>query len=92
MSKFDELGRRKLRYWCFRFKQEADGGPSSDDAPLGLRADLEAAEHFGGWENYGVTWDWDSAGDRVVPIRYSLEQTWNAEAWASAKPLPLGEE
>jgi hypothetical protein len=84
--------RRELRYWCFRFKQETDGGAPATGAPAGLRAELEADEFFGGWANFGVTWDWDSTGHRVVPLRYSLEQQWNAEAWASARPIPAGKE
>ena len=85
------LPRRELRYWCFRFKQAADGGASAKGAPRGLRRHIEANEYFGGWESFGVTWDWDDPPERIVPLRHSLESEWNAQAWASAKPLPVGE-
>jgi len=80
--------RRRVRYWFFRFRTEVTGGAPATGAPRGLRAKWEADPYFGGWENFGVTWDLDVEGTRIVPLRHSLEQTWNNEAWANARDLP----
>jgi hypothetical protein len=82
------VGRRDLRYWCFRFRTEANGGDPATGAPKGLKSKVEDDQHFGGWQQFGVTWDWDDDGRRIVPLRFSLEQTWNTQAWASARDLP----
>lgn len=83
------LTRRKLRYWCFRFHTEATGGASADEAPPGLREEVEAHPHFGGWDQFGVSWDFDPDDHtRIVPLRHSLLEQWNTQAWASARDLP----
>ena len=70
---------RKVRYWCFRFKNEATGGASADGAPAGLREIFEGQKEFKGWEQFGVTWDVNK-GDMVatVPRLYTLEEEWEA--------------
>lgn len=86
-----DLGRRKMRYWMSRFKREleTDGAVPADEAPAGMKAGWEADPHFGGWENFHITWDVDEEDfTRVVPLRFSLEQQWNTQAWANARELP----
>jgi hypothetical protein len=85
--------RRQVRYWLFRFRTAAEGGASAKGAPSGLRERFEDHPHFGGWENYGVTWDVsDDDPSVLVPLRVSLEVQWNTEAMASARELPKPEE
>jgi len=83
------MTRRQVRYWLFRFRTEAEGGASSKGAPRGLRKHYEDHPHFGGWDSFGMTWD-ISADDVevIIPLRYTLEQAWNTEAYANAKDLP----
>lgn len=84
------MTRRQIRYWFFRFQTSLEeGGASAGDAPTGLREKYESHRHFGGWENFGVTWDLDKEETEViVPLRYSLESEWNREVSASARELP----
>ena len=86
----NELTRRQVRYWCFRFRTASEkGGAPALGAPRGLRKRFEEHAHFGGWENYGITWDVsDTDPFTLVPLRISLEVQWNTEAMASARELP----
>jgi len=88
MSKLDSLTRRQVRYWLFRFRTAEDGGAPAEGAPVGLRARFEKHPHFSNWHNFGVTWDVGSDPYVLVPLKYSLEQQWNTEAMASARPYP----
>ena len=85
------MTRREIRYWFFRFRTELESdGASAEGAPEGLREQYENHPHFGGWDNFGVTWDLDSDDvDVIVPLRFSLEQQWNSEIASLAKPFPL---
>lgn len=89
-----KLTRHDVRYWCFRFRTAAEpGGNSAGGAPPGLRKQFEKDPHFGGWENFGMTWDVATEDPyRIVPLRFTLEQTWNTEAYASARDLPNRQE
>ena len=46
-----------VRYWCYRFQTETNGGASADDAPKGFRKYFESQELFSGWKNFAVKWD-----------------------------------
>lgn len=76
--KFEELPRRKIRYWLFRFRTEDDGGTSSDDAPVGLKEKFEGLEWFQGWHNFSVVWDiHEEDFFRIVPLAESIDDQWN---------------
>jgi hypothetical protein len=75
----DTLSRRQVRYWLFRFHTEATGGDRATGAPKGLKREYEKHPHFGGWDQYGVTWDVADDPKVIVPLRYSLLQQWNSE-------------
>lgn len=91
--KLEELTRRQVRYWLFRFRTAESGGAPAKGAPAGIRKRFEDHPHFGGWANYGVTWDVSETDSFVlVPLRTSLEIQWNTEAMASARELPKPEE
>ncbi len=89
MSNLSELSRRQVRYWCFRLHTESIGAAKADGCPEGLREHFEAHMWFPGWKKFGISWDVhpDNPLD-IVPLKRSLESTWNAEALASARDLP----
>jgi hypothetical protein len=51
------LPRRRIRYWCFRFRTEELYGTSSNGAPAGLREYFEKIPGFTKWEEFAVSWD-----------------------------------
>ena len=58
MKKYENgLSLRKARYWCFRFKTEAEGGSEASDAPSGFKDYVENLEGFGGWKKFAISWD-----------------------------------
>jgi hypothetical protein len=70
--------RKQVRYWLFRLKTEADGGPKAVGVPRGLRAYFKKAEWFDGWENFGVTWDVESDDPTTTRPRYeSIHEEWD---------------
>jgi len=85
------MTRRQIRYWFFRFRTELEpDGASAEGAPEGLKEKYESHPYFGGWDNFGVTWDLDTDDtERIVPLRFSLEQQWNTEIASLARTLPL---
>lgn len=87
-----ELGRRKLRYWCFRCKTELEGGADVEDMPKGLKKHLEKMttfSAFSGWEYFGVKWDWTEAEPyEMIPLQIPLMEQWEKECEANAKVFP----
>lgn len=75
----DDLPRRKVRYWLFRFRTELEeDGANADDAPEGLREHFEGLEWFQGWGKFGFTWDVHEEDKfRIVPLHASLHDQWN---------------
>ena len=81
------LSTGKIRYWLFRFRTEATGGPPALGAPDGLRGHFEALEWFSEWPLFGVTWDVHEARPLDIrPIKESLDAGWNLEAAATEIP------
>jgi hypothetical protein len=79
MADWKDIGRRKVRYWCFRKKTEADGGNSADEAPQELVDHFESLENFQGWTNFGVTWDIDQNDfAKTYKRKFSVDEEWNA--------------
>lgn len=77
--KLDDMTKRQVRYWLFRFKTELeDDGASASDAPRGLRKLFEGMEWFQGWNNFSVTWDVNHEEPfRIIPLKVSLDEQWN---------------
>lgn len=85
--------KRQARYWCFRFKSEADGGSSAKGRPPLFKEYIEGLEGFGGWHNFAVTWDIEGANPFKIFARdFSVWEEWNAVMRRVAKPLPGTEE
>jgi len=91
----DELTRRNVRYICFRLRsEEVEGKVAEGDGIMDyvaeIRQHMESQSLFGGWENFGVTWDVDEkAHFVVVSLKKSHESVWNAMVEETAKELPL---
>jgi len=86
-------GRRQLRYWCFRFCSEADGGNKATGAPSGLKKAVESLPSFKfcskGWSDFGVRWDWSEESPfEIIPLEESLLDAWHEECRKNAKELP----
>lgn len=87
-QKTRKLGRRKLRYRLYRIKS---GDPVKKD---GLKAHFESQDEFDGWQNFGVTWDvgdegkWPDGHFAAVPLRESLEATWQRTLLGLAEDPP----
>ncbi len=77
--KLEELSRRQVRYWLFRFRTEKEGGAKATGAPRGLRKRFEGQPEFDGWAKFGMTWD-VAEGDyfKAVPRKYTIHEEWNA--------------
>jgi hypothetical protein len=89
MAEYENLPRRQVRYWCFRFKTEADGGVSAQGAPRGLKQRLEKEDAFEGWKNFAVTWDVDEDEPLVaIPRNFSVWEEWGRTLERVVKPLP----
>ena len=88
----EQLSRRQVRYWCFRWQNEATGGAGAQDAPAGLKAHFESQQFFqaiGGWAGFAAQWDvsrqppWE-----IVPRDKSVAQEWLEVVTQNAKELP----
>jgi len=90
---FSGLGRRKLRYWCFRFQTEVEGGAVAEGAPAGLRSMIEAKPGFEGWRRFAKTWDLASGPEIVIVVRTSsVWQEWSETLNRVALQLPVAPE
>jgi hypothetical protein len=91
----DKLTRRNIRYICFRIQTESKGGENAEGEGILSHADevknhMESQSHFGGWDNFGVTWDVDEKAFHVVVLlKKSIESEWNEVVIKEAKDLPV---
>lgn len=84
-----ELTRRKVRYWCFRFKTEEVEFVPCTDAPAGLKGYFESLEWFSGWKQFAVTWDVrDESPLSIKPLKESSEVAWDRVLLEESKELP----
>ncbi len=83
------LPKRKVRYWCFRFKTEVLEGVPAEGAPEGLRQYFEALEWFSSWEDFAVKWDVRESNPLVIrPLKENPEEVWNQTVLENAVELP----
>jgi len=84
--------RKVVRYWCYRFKTEADGGALATGAPTGLRKHFEDNKWFrplGGWTAFAGRWDVDHHDPLVVvPRNKSVWQEWDEKLVRDVPILP----
>jgi hypothetical protein len=91
----DKLKRKNIRYICFRLQTEARGGEQAKGEGILAHADevkrhMESQSNFGGWGNFGVTWDVDEKAFHVVVLlKKSIESEWNEVVIKEAKEFPV---
>lgn len=84
-----KLGRRQLRYRLYRIKTGSPVDPSD-----GLKSHYESQDEFDGWHNFGETWDtgpegtWPDGHFIAVPLKESLETTWQRTLLGLAQDPP----
>jgi len=68
---------RRLRYWCFKFRNAQINGTSTKNAPKGLKKFVESLPGFADWEYFAVSWD--VYGDNPFMVVLRLQSVW--EEW-----------
>lgn len=68
--------RKKIRYRLRRIQTAFNGGPAAEDTE-GLKEQFEAMKYFGGWRDYGRTWDVDLVDPMLIVHRdFTVEEEW----------------
>lgn len=89
-----DLTKRNIRYICFRLKDIADGGAPMTSGGLmeysdEVKSHMESQSDFGGWNNFGKTWDVDKKAFLVVVLRTSsIQSEWDKIVADEAQDLP----
>ncbi len=98
-----KLQRRKVRYWCFRFRTEVLEGVAVNSAPKGLKEHVQKLKGFGGWDKFAESWDFPhhescpidpcECGRMIVPLeivsrKFSVWEEWHATVRAEAPIHP----
>ena len=94
----EELTRREVRYWLFRFGTEARGEAKANNAPSGLKAhfeeqmedlDIRFLNKKDFWENFAKKWDVGEEDYWTVRSRtFSVWEEWEAVLRKVAPVLP----
>ena len=84
----NNLTKRQIRYWCFRFRTEAEGGAPADGAPEGLKEHFEGLEWFSSWLEFSIVWDVkEDSPLEMVRLKENAEKEWEKIVAANAKEL-----
>ena len=71
--------KRKIRYYCFAMKTNADGGDNKTIIPEQLIEFFENKREFEGWAGFGETWDVQTNDPLTIFFRdFSINQEWDA--------------
>ena len=65
---------RKMRYWCFKFRNEVVENRTPPPAPKGLKEFIENLPGFAGWKYFAVSWDIQGGNPFMVVLR--LQSVW----------------
>ena len=49
--------KRKIRYWCYKFRNEVVENRTPPPPPKGLKEFIESLPGFAGWKYFAETWD-----------------------------------
>jgi len=87
------LQKKQIRYWCFRFKTEVEGGAPAEGAPSGLREHFEGNSFFNlvkGWVGFASEWDIEmkDGNPEIKPIDKSIWKDWDEHCKSIAKSIP----
>jgi len=68
---------RRMRYWCYKFRNEVVEDRTPPPAPGGLKEFIESLPGFAGWKYFAVSWDiW---GENPFMVVLRLQSVW--EEW-----------
>lgn len=82
--------RRRIRYWMFRLRTEANEDRPADGLPEGLKSFYEDSEHFDGWENFATTWDVTEQNPLVTTWRFqSVEEEYEQKLEAEIRKAEI---
>src|SRR3990167_2444990 len=86
----NKLTKRQVRYWCFRFRTQYEGGVTADGAPIGLMAHFESLEWFSSWKEFSLTWDVkEDFPLEIKRLKENAEEEWKKVVEKNAKTLPV---
>ena|SRR3989344_4561556 len=84
----DKLTKRQVRYWCFRFRTEDEGGAKADGAPRGLKNHFEDLEWFSDWKDFSLIWDVkEDSPLEIRRLKENAEDEWQKIVEKNAKVL-----
>ena len=69
--------KRKIRYWCFKFRNEVVEDRIPPPSPDGLKEFIENLPGFAGWKYFAISWDIHGENPFMVVLR--LQSVW--EEW-----------
>ena len=82
--------KRKIRYYCFAMKTNADGGNNKTVIPTQLIEYFEEKDEFEGWSGFGDTWDVRTTDPLSIFFRdFSINQEWDATMRRVVPELPV---
>jgi len=75
---YDRTVRRKIRFWCYKFRSEKVDGKKIPKPPKGLKKFIEEMPGFAGWEHYAISWDITGSNPFMIVLRLqSVWQEWD---------------
>src|SRR3990167_7915992 len=84
----NNLTKRQIRYWCFRFRTESEGGSLASGAPEGLKIHFESLEWFSSWKEFSLIWDVKEESPlEIIQLKENAEKVWQKTIERSAKVL-----
>jgi len=84
----NNLTKRQIRYWCFRFRTEVEGGAPASGAPAGLKKHFEDIEWFSSWKDFSLVWDVkEDSPLEMIRLKENAEEVWRKVIEANAKEL-----
>ena len=75
-----ELTRAQLRYHCYAMREQGECDPKAKP----LLDKIEEMEHFDGWKNFAMTWDFIThGGEKVltIPLKLRWKKFSEAREW-----------
>src|SRR3990167_10104278 len=84
----DKLTKRQIRYWCFRFRTEVEGGAPASGAPAGLKKHFEDMEWFSAWKDFSLVWDVkEDSPLEIRRLKENAKEVWQKVVEKNAKIL-----
>ena len=74
---YEHTMKRRMRYWCYKFRNEVVENRKPPTPPVGLKKFIEGLPGFTGWKYFAVSWDIHGGNPFMVVLR--LQSVW--EEW-----------